>query len=419
MQKKFIGIIISAVILFCFSLTCSAEEISKSVFERESINLYPSQTYRVAYIDTDDTSDSLYLMSSNEKIAVVSYDGIVTAVSAGTADILAVYADGTQTKCKVNVKKGVSPESVSIDFQNITIAQGDTKKLDAKVYPENVVDNSVYYYSSDTSIATVDEEGNIKGIKGGLAIITAESASCAVSSQCIVKVVSSLGNSDYDANLKGTLYTISGEKKDNAIIELRNAKESIRETTDSSGYFEFEDIPQGSYIISFYKNSDTKKASAYSQINISSYDVNISCIINNGELVVLFNGSTDTNDVKDITLEKSMLILDVGESYDMTYTVRPSNAGTPILSASSSNDEVAVVDSQGRIIAVSEGKASIVFSTKDGKITKTCAVTVTSVNSNTYSWVIILVETSIFGIGFLIFSCMYRAYIRKKEKEEK
>lgn len=416
MKKKLFAVVILTVfLLFCCSFVCFAENDSEVQLNRESINLYPSQTYRLTLTNS---SDSSYFLSSDEKIVEVSNDGIVTAVSKGTATVSAILKDGTVVECSVTVKSGASPQDLTLNTQSLTLTQGSSKKISAEVYPKDVVDSSVYYYSSDESIATVDAEGNISAVKTGVAVITAESASSAVSKKCIVKVVSKSGKSDFSANVSGTLYTISGDKKDKAIIEIKNNKTSLRETTDSEGRFSFEDVPQGSYVLSFYKNKDAVKASAYNQINISSYEVNISCIINDGELVILFQDNANTGDIKDITLEKSSLILDIGESYDMTYTVRPSSAGTPALSAVSSNEKIATVDGQGRIQAVSQGKASIIYSTHDGKITKTCVVTVTSVNSNTYSWVIILLESMIILGILLVFSLLYKRYLRNKEKRE-
>ena len=82
------------------------------------------------------------------------------------------------------------------------------------------------------------------------------------------------------------------------------------------------------------------------------------------------------------------------------------------------DEEIATVDADGRITAVSEGTAVITFSTVDGRLSKSCKVIVSDSKGNKYSWLIITVETSLALICLVAFAIRYRRFVKNKEKEE-
>ena len=77
-----------------------------------------------------------------------------------------------------------------------------------------------------------------------------------------------------------------------------------------------------------------------------------------------------------VTLDKSELSLFVGASDILTATVLPNDATNKSISWSSSDESVAAVDQNGKVTAVSIGKASITVTTIDGAKTGSCEVTV-------------------------------------------
>ena len=64
---------------------------------------------------------------------------------------------------------------VSISKRSLTLKIGKGEKLTAVVYPENAVDKSLVWASSDEKVATVDQEGNILAKKGGVTRVSATS----------------------------------------------------------------------------------------------------------------------------------------------------------------------------------------------------------------------------------------------------
>ena len=86
--------------------------------------------------------------------------------------------------------------------------------------------------------------------------------------------------------------------------------------------------------------------------------------------------STEPAAVTGVTLNKTELTLEAGESETLTATVQPRNAENKAVNWSSSNEAAATVDASGKITAVAEGAAVITATTADGGKTATCTVTV-------------------------------------------
>ena len=87
--------------------------------------------------------------------------------------------------------------------------------------------------------------------------------------------------------------------------------------------------------------------------------------------------------IESITVVPEELALTVGETETLTATVKPENATNKTISWSSSNKDVAVVDSNGKVIAVSAGMAVVKAVSADGKVTGECQVTVTKIPEQT------------------------------------
>lgn len=110
--------------------------------------------------------------SSDEEVATVDETGLVTAVGAGEADITVSVVDAnisSTTHIKVVIlPTGVeAPETLSLELNGEA-----TKALGAKMTPEDATDVKLAYLSSDESVATVDESGNVTAVGVGECTIT-------------------------------------------------------------------------------------------------------------------------------------------------------------------------------------------------------------------------------------------------------
>ena len=415
MKKRILCFFTAAILMMCiFSIAAFA--VGDVIdFTRDSVSLYPQQSYQLTLKTGTDISE---YKSSDPEIVSVNDTGMLKAMKTGSSIITATDKKGNQATCTVTVRTGKSPESVVLETQSLEMNEGDTHALVADVLPADIEDTRLFFYSSDTDVAKVDKNGFIKAIKTGVSVITVESASAAVSAKCMVKVNSQQGHSNFNVSISGVLYSIAGDKKANMVVELKGDTVQPRTTTDPNGRFYFDSVVQGNYTLNVYKNLQSKKPVASGNFSVNGHDMNMSCIINNSEVVILSQRNTGTENVKDITLEKTNITLEAGTSYDMSFKVKPSDAVLPTMTGISEDPKIAMVDIDGRITGMNEGTTTITFSTSDGKISKSCKVIVVSSTRNTYSWIIIILESTIIVLLISMFAISYRRFLRNKERAE-
>lgn len=125
--------------------------------------------------------------SDDSKVAKVSKKGLLTAVGEGSTTVYA-EVDGIKGQCKVTVNKRVVEVSgISLDKSEATIGIGELLELNATVTPAEATSKTIDWTSSDKSVATVDANGIVKGVKDGEATITA--AAGGKEAKCKVTVV--------------------------------------------------------------------------------------------------------------------------------------------------------------------------------------------------------------------------------------
>lgn len=146
-----------------------------------SITIGSEKSLSVTVLPENATDKSVSWSSSNERVAAVSKDGVVTAVGVGSCDIIA-RAGEKESSCKVTVNP-IPVTSIVLDPTECSVLVGWTASLSATVYPRNATYQSVVWSSSDDEIATV-EDGEVSGVSVGTCIVTAKCgdqlASCRV-----------------------------------------------------------------------------------------------------------------------------------------------------------------------------------------------------------------------------------------------
>ena len=123
--------------------------------------------------------------SSDNDVAVVDNQGKVTAVATGTAIITAKAGEKMAT-CEVIVQ-AIPVSGITLNYTTVELAVGETLRLVATVTPDNAADKTVTWSSSNASVVSVDENGNVTVLKYGRTVtITATAGDC--TARCTVKV---------------------------------------------------------------------------------------------------------------------------------------------------------------------------------------------------------------------------------------
>lgn len=140
------------------------------------------ETFTLTAVITPENAENktLTYTSSDDEVATVTAEGVVTGVKPGKAVITATSVNGVKGQCEVTVAEETW---VYLSNTEITIVVGEEAVLTATVTPENAPDKTVTWTSSDPEVASVDG-GKVKGVAEGTAIITAsangKSAECKV-----------------------------------------------------------------------------------------------------------------------------------------------------------------------------------------------------------------------------------------------
>lgn len=122
---------------------------------------------------SDATNKNVTWSSSNSEVATVD-NGVVTAVSAGTAIITVTTEDGAKTatcKVTVNAPQTVPVTGVTLDKTSLDLKTGDNTTLTATVNPESATNKDVTWISDKPEIAAV-EGGTVTAKAEGTATIT-------------------------------------------------------------------------------------------------------------------------------------------------------------------------------------------------------------------------------------------------------
>ena len=207
----------------------------------------------------------------------------------------------------------------------------------------------------DNSIASVDANGVITGIKGGNTIVTLTSADGKFSANCPVTVnqpLKAIKMDDIALETNGhtsetVAYTLEPADTTEDDVTLSVADESIAKL-------------EGNKLVAV--SDGTTKITATSGIVKTSAKVTV------------------TTKVEQITLNKTEGVLTVGNSVTVTATVTPNNATNTTVNWTSSDEKVATVDSNGKVTAVAAGNATITATSEsDGDVSSTYELTVKAV----------------------------------------
>lgn len=143
-------------------------------------------------VQPSDTDDIIVYASDNESVATVATDGAITAVRPGDAVITASAFAGTgKDSIKIHVDLERPAETITLSEDEIRLSIGNTKKIEAILTPEDT-DDYVLWTASGSAVATVDEDGNVKGVGEGTTTVTATTIS-GKSASCVVNVQSHSG----------------------------------------------------------------------------------------------------------------------------------------------------------------------------------------------------------------------------------
>ena len=171
---------------------------------------------------SDATNLNVIWNSSDNSVATVSSNGLVTPVSEGTTTVSVTTKDGGfNDKCDVTVIP-ITTEvaSVSLDQTEVEMTIGDTQQLTATVLPSDATNKDVTWSSSNEAVATVSDDGTITAIGEGVAMITVTTNNGKFTADCEVSVSYPVEELTVDPTNGNILLNQFDGYSDNAIVTI-------------------------------------------------------------------------------------------------------------------------------------------------------------------------------------------------------
>lgn len=157
--------------------------------DKRSATINPGSTQQLSALISlrSATGKAVSWKSTNETIATVDENGLVTAVAPGQTNIEA-NVDGIDytAVCTIDVTAPVT--GISLNISEKSIGTGKTFLLTATVAPENASNKKVTWSSDNETIASVDETGLVTAVALGKCTVTATTEDGSFTATCDITV---------------------------------------------------------------------------------------------------------------------------------------------------------------------------------------------------------------------------------------
>lgn len=329
-----------------------------------------------AIIPSNASNSTVKWSSSDESIATVNDDGVVTGITLGEAVISATTEDGGFT-ASVNLEVIKMPiidnpvQNVYVTPQKLTFEVGQTVVLRAKLTPLNATNQNLTWTSSDERIAIVDANGMVTALKTGVVEIEAVTEDGGHRSDATLTVVPGNGDqvtvSGIELNPSFVILEKGQSRKLSYIISPLNA--SNKSVVWSSEDESLAKVDQNGWVTALQEGSVSIKATTVDGDFMATSTISI---VSKGEEVI---------PLKRIYVTPQQLILGVGQSNQLSYIATPSNATNTKVTWKSMDERIAIVDQNGKVTALKPGKVEIEATSEDGNFKSDATLTVVSDSS--------------------------------------
>lgn len=332
------------------SIVLTESSITLSLEKQESRNLFAK------VIPANASNPNVIWSSSNEKVAFVSASGNVIARGAGTAVITCTSAENAAVKarCTVTVTPPVAAQHIELNKSKATLnlASYEVCALSGKVHPENADSKELFWESENLSIAVVTATGLVVPLSEGKVNITCSlESNPAVKASCEITVVHRVEMSNilfFDREVKLDWSFDETHYLQHIILPSNATEKQLVWTSSNPAVASVAEgvitpVSVGNAIISCHAAADESISAA---CNVMVYS---------------------SRKPEEVSITGAVVSkLDIGESLLLGHVFAPVKSHEEITWTSSARN-VASVDDNGLVTAISEGSVFITVSTANGK----------------------------------------------------
>ena len=316
-------------------VVCKAPSSIKLKASRSTLGV--GETVKLSYTLSSKSAASVTFTSSDEAVATVDANGVVTAVGVGKCKITAKTHNGRKSSVTITVKK--QPETLILSDQTLKLGVGQQYTLNCELDKGAV--GTVAFGTTNAGIAEIDaQSGAIKALAIGECTIYAETYN-GVHAECRLEVVSAPESIAIVADR-----TTIGRKE---TLQLR-----------------VETTPENSACSVSWKSSKTSVATVSKDGLVTAKKtgtVTITATTHNDKTATI--KITIKKYPSSVKLDAERYTLGVGETVQLSATLSSGSAGS--YSFSSADPAIASVDADGKLTAHAAGTVKITVKTFNGK----------------------------------------------------
>ncbi len=344
--------------------TIPVESIEFDITEFSPVSV--NETIQInAVVYPDEASNKILTWkSSNNAVATVDKNGLVTIYKNGSAIITAQSSNGKKAEMKI-IPAELIDWTLNSDKIELTLDVDAEANLTYKVYPD-ILSNEVHnaeYYTDNEDIIIVDNNGNIKAISAGETFVRVTLNDKPL--ECFVIVHPKPENAEPVTEI---VLTNGSVKKINMTEIGAGSKFSI------ANYIEV--LPANAYNKRLkYQSSDEKVATVNSTGEITINGIGIA------EITIISSSNQDIKAIYTVIVETLPTNI-VYERFDYGVEIGTTAKIIPIYEGNPSNtntiykilDNISVAsvnETTGEVTGLSSGTATLQATTENGKIAKT------------------------------------------------
>ncbi len=329
--------------------------LDKHVF---SLKVGESEILKVDILPDNASNKTINWSSDNTDVAVVNYNGRITAKKAGKAIITAASVSNPEVKdvCEVTVIQPVL--GINIVEPSIKLVQmKETKQLTAIINPDDATDKTVIWSSMDENIATVNENGIVSAkLKGNTTIVATSASNPEITDICEVIVIKPVESITLDKT--SILFTSPGESThiQATVLPEDASDKNVRWYSSNSSVCT---ISEKGMVVAVGAGSSVITATTIDGGFVAT------CMV------------TVLQPVTSVKLNKHTLSIRVGTYEELGVTISPDDASDKSVIWSSSDSSVAEVSESGVVTARKAGNSTIsVVSVSNSEVKDICSVNV-------------------------------------------
>ncbi|MBQ7323482.1 MAG: VanZ family protein [Clostridia bacterium] len=327
-------------------------------------------------LPTDASNKSLAYTSSDPSIVKVYADGKVEALAVGSAEIIISAQDGSNVSTTLPITvKGITLQGLSLTLPTTEFYPEKTYVIDLAYAPANTTEKEVYWESSNPSVLTVSQTGQIQTLAEGTATVTVTSTLYPNISDSVEITVAYPPEPE---KIPVQQVSITALKVGSTSLSLTNPTMKIGEQGKLSSKVLPSDASNKSLtytssapaIVQVYADGTVKALSkGEATITIASEE--------NPSIQATITITVIEIPVTKLTISNQKTSLYVGNSHALEVVYTPTDTTQKDVVWSSSNKSVLTVSSKGVIKGIKEGTATVtVTSSENSAITASYTVTV-------------------------------------------